>query len=132
MKINKEKLSKYYLMGIVIFIVVAFLYGRLINAPKFEKYGIYTIGKFESFSSKGGGLYSIKFSFKVGNKINLSESNYSENRFDKTYIGKRFIVKYVEGEEGLSSILLKYPIPDSVKSAPANGWKELPEWAKNK
>lgn len=29
-------------------------------------------------------------------------------------------------------IYFNIPVPDSVKSAPLDGWKELPEWAKNK
>ena len=132
MKIDKEKISKYFLIGIGVFIILAFFYGKFISAPKFEKRGKYTIGKFESFGSKRGGMYGVKFSFKTGNKINLGESNYSESRFNKTYIGKRFLVKYVEDEEDLSTILLEYPVPDSIKEAPPNGWKKLPEWAKKK
>ncbi|WP_260377873.1 hypothetical protein [Bergeyella zoohelcum] len=41
-------------------------------------------------------------------------------------------MKYVEGEEDLSKLLLQYPVPDSIKSTPPNGWKELPEWAKER
>lgn len=52
-------------------------------------------------------------------------------------IDKRFIVKMSE-EDWINNMFYTYkiyfniPVPDSVKSAPLEGWKELPEWAKNK
>lgn len=132
MKINKEKLSKYFLISIGIFIIVAFLYGKFITTPKFQERGRYTVGIFNNYSStKGGGNY-VFFSYSVNEKKFIEKSRASDDDFSKSDVGKRFLVKYVEGEEDLSYLLLKYPVPDSVKSAPLDGWKELPEWAKNK
>jgi len=31
-----------------------------------------------------------------------------------------------------STIYPAIPIPDSIREAPSEGWKELPEWAKKK
>lgn len=132
MNIDKEKLSKYYLMSIVIFIVITFLYGRFVTIPKFKERGRYTIGIFNDYSpTKGGGNYVV-FTYSINYKLFKERSKASDDDFTKDDIGKRFLVKYVEGEEDLSYLLLKYPVPDSIKSAPPNGWKELPEWAKSK
>ena len=38
----------------------------------------------------------------------------------------------MEGEEDISRILLEYPVPDSIKEAPPEGWKKIPEWASDK
>ena len=60
-----------------------------------------------------------------------NRTNYPSDNFDVSEVGKRFIVKYIEDEENLSYILLEYPVPDSIKEAPPEGWEKLPEWAKN-
>ena len=47
----------------------------------------------------------------------------------KELLNKKFLLRYVEGEEDISRILLEYPVPDSIKEAPPEGWKKKPEWA---
>lgn len=132
MKIHKEKLSKYFLISIGIFIVLSFVYRYTILLPKYQERGRYTVGIFNDFSAKKGGAYDAFFDYSVNGKNFRGRSGASDDDFSKSDVGKRFLVKYVEGEEDLSYLLLKYPVPDSVKSAPLDGWKELPEWAKNK
>ncbi|MHA3046211.1 hypothetical protein JSO59_002405 [Riemerella anatipestifer] len=126
---NKEKFSKIFLISIVIAIVLSFLYGRFIIAPKYEKYGKYTVGIFREFSAKKGGAYDVIFYYLDSKRERRGISNISGNSFDKSFVGKRFLVYYVPNSS-LSEIYLDTPIPDSIKSAPAEGWKELPEWAK--
>lgn len=129
---NKEKISKYFLIGIGLLIIIAYLYGQIITAPKFRERGRYTIGTFDKYRYKKGGAYDIFYTYKVKNHLFEGRSNYSSTNFNKSDLGKKFLVKYVEGEEDLSSILMDCIVPDSIKEAPPEGWKELPEWAKKK
>ena len=131
-KIDKEKLSKYFLISMGIFIVFAFLYGILITGPKFRERGRYTIGVFNKFSATKGGGYHVFYTYSVNEQSFRERGSASSRDFNDNDIGKRFLVKYVEGEEDLSNLLLQYPVPDSIKSAPPNGWKELPKWAKER
>ena len=124
-----NKVGRYILIGIGASIIIAFLYGQVIIAPKFEKKGRYTIGIFNKYLYKSGGAYDIFFSYKVKNTMFKNRTNYPSDDFDGSEVGKRFIVKYVEDEESLSYILLEYPVPDSIKDAPPEGWKKKPEWA---
>lgn len=130
-KIKKERLSKYFLISIGVSIIFALLYGMFINGPKFREKGRYTIGVFNKFSATKGGGYQVFFTYSVKGKNYKERRSISSNDFSKNDVKKRFIVIYVEGEENLSNILLKYPVPDSIKSAPWEGWKELPKWAKD-
>ena len=41
----------------------------------------------------------------------------------------RFLVRYVYDDIDLEEILLVYPVPDSIKETPPEGWKKKPEWA---
>ena len=50
----------------------------------------------------------------------------------KKYLHKRFLVQYLKEEENMSEIFLQYPVPDSIKEAPPEGWEKMPEWAKDK
>ena len=124
-----NKVGRYILIGIGTSIIIAFLYGQVIIAPKFEKKGRYTIGIFNKYLYKSAGAYDIFFSYKVKNTMFKNRTNYPSDDFDGSEVGKRFIVKYIEDEESLSYILLEYPVPDSIKEAPPEGWKKKPEWA---
>ncbi|MGV0754771.1 hypothetical protein ACTS95_07775 [Empedobacter brevis] len=55
--------------------------------------------------------------------------------FMKVKIDKRFLVKINKNEWVnrlffTSRLYINKPIPDSIKEAPSEGWKELPVWAK--
>lgn len=130
MKIDKEKLSKYFLIGIGTLILYLLIKDIIIIQPKFKDKERFTIAITYDYSMYKGGQ-SVFYRYKIKEHIYHNNNN-SVGEGAKASIGKRFLVKYVEGEEDLSYLLLKYPVPDSVKSAPLDGWKELPEWAKNK
>lgn len=129
MKIDKEKLSKYFLIGIGTLILYLLIKDIIIIQPKFKDKERFTIAITYDYNMYKGGQ-SVFYRYKI--KEHIYHNNNSVGEGAKASIGKRFLVKYVEGEEDLSYLLLKYPVPDSVKSAPLDGWKELPEWAKNK
>lgn len=65
--------------------------------------------------------------------VDSIEYNYSESNDDryKPIVGKKYLVQYSIEDKSESFLYQNIPIPDSIKSAPPNGWKELPEWAKN-
>ena len=131
MKIS-NKVGRYILIGIGASIIIAFLYGQFITAPKFRERGRYTIGIFYKYRYKKGGAYDIFYTYKVKNILFKGRYNYSSTNFDKSDLGRKFLVEYVDGEEDLSSILMDCIVPDSIKEAPPEGWKKMPEWASDK
>ena len=123
-KINK--ISKYILIGFGL-LVVGFINDLFINEPKLREKGKYTIGYIYS-PHKGGA--SIYYKFKTGTKFYYS--NTTSGKEKKYLINKKLLLIYVEGEEDISRILPEYPVPDSIKEAPPEGWKKMPEWASDK
>ncbi|MEC5395974.1 hypothetical protein [Bergeyella sp. RCAD1439] len=124
-----EKISKLFLIGLLVIFLGVFFYGRFVNMPKYKN-GRYTIGTFDKFSVSKGGGYTVYFTYSVGkNEYKGNSGVFSGDMFDRSFIGKKFLVIFVNVDE-LSSIYIDIPVPDSIKSAPAEGWKELPEWAK--
>lgn len=123
-KINK--ISKYILIGFGLLVVGSFMRDIFIYGPRLREKGRYTIGIVYDYSQYKGGA-SIYYEYKVGNKLYYSNTAVGGIKKNKL-LEKRFLVKYVEGED-LSKILLEYPVPDSIKEAPPEGWKKKPEWA---
>ena len=123
-KINK--ISKYILIGFGLLVVGAFINDLFINEPKLREKGKYTIGYIYKYSPHKGGA-SIYYKFKTGNKFYYSNTTSGKDK--KELLNKKFLLRYVEGEEDISRILLEYTVPDSIKEAPPEGWKKKPEWA---
>ena len=67
-----NKVGRYILIGIGASIIIAFLYGQVIIAPKFEKKGRYTIGYIYQHSPHKGGA-TIYYKYKVGGKLYYSK-----------------------------------------------------------
>jgi len=126
-KINK--ISKYILIGFGLLVVGTFIKDFFINQPKLREKGKYTIGIIYDYSQHKGGA-TIYYEYKAENKLYYSNAG-AGGKEKESLLEKRFLVKYVEGED-LSKILLEYPVPDSIKQAPPEGWEKLPEWASDK
>ena len=126
-KINK--ISKYILIGFGLLVVGTFIKDFFINQPKLREKGKYTIGIIYDYSQYKGGA-TIYYEYKAENKLYYSNAG-AGGKEKESLLEKRFLVKYVEGED-LSKILLEYPVPDSIKQAPPEGWEKLPEWASDK
>ncbi|MDR3025597.1 hypothetical protein [Chryseobacterium sp.] len=47
-------------------------------------------------------------------------------------IPARYLVQFSLEDTSFSTIYPNIPVPDSIKEAPPEGWKELPKWAKIK
>lgn len=125
MNIDKEKISKYFLIGLGVLVIGSFIRDLFIYEPKLREKGKYTVGYIYKYSRHKGGA-TIFYEYKVGNKLWYSSSVDGEA---EKLLYKRFLVRYVYDEVDLSEILLQYPVPDSIKTSPPNGWKDLPEWA---
>ena len=126
-KINKIGLC--FLIGLGLWGVGTFIKDFFINQPKLREKGRYTIGYIYKYRKRLKGADISYYKYNVRNKLWYGSTIDGES---EELIHKRFLVKYVEGEEDLSEILLVYPVPDSIKEAPPEGWKKLPEWASDK
>ena len=125
-KINK--VGKYILIGFGLLVVGAFINVLFINEPKLREKGRYTIGYIYKYRKRLKGADISYYKYNVRNKLWYGSTIDGES---EELIHKKFLVKYVEGED-LSKILLEYPVPDSIKEAPPEGWKKKPEWASDK
>ncbi len=126
MNIDINKISKYILIGLGLLVVGIFMKDLFIDQPKLREKGRYTIGYIYKYRKRLKGADISYYKYNVRNKLWYGSTIDGES---EELIHKRFLVKYVEGEEDLSEILLVYPVPDSIKEAPPEGWKKKPEWA---
>ena len=124
-KINK--ISKYILIGFGVLVAGSFMRDIFIYGPRLREKGRYTIGYIYQHSRHKGGA-SIYYEYKVGNKLYYSNTAAGGIKKDRL-LEKRFLVRYVYDDIDLEEILLEYPVPDSIKEAPSEGWKKKPEWA---
>jgi len=122
-KINKIGLC--FLIGLGLWGGGTFIKDFFINQPKLREKGGYTIGYIYKYRKRLKGADISYYKYNVRNKLWYGSTIDGES---EELIHKRFLVKYVEGEY-LSKILLEYPVPDSIKKAPPEGWKKMPEWA---
>ena len=124
-KINK--ISKYILIGFGLLVVGSFMRDIFIYGPRLREKGRYTIGYIYQHSRYKGGA-TIYYKYKVGGKLYYSKDTAGGIKKNKL-LEKRFLVRYVYNDIDLSEILLVYPVLDSIKEAPPEGWKKKPEWA---
>ncbi len=123
-KINK--VGKYILIGFGLLVVGAFINDLFINEPKLREKGRYTIGYIYKYRKRLKGADISYYKYNVRNKLWYGSTIDGES---EELIHKRFFLRYVYDEINLSEILLEYPVPDSIKEAPPEGWKKKPEWA---
>ena len=70
-----NKVGKYILIGIGASIIIAFLYGQVIIAPKFEKKGRYTIGIFNKYFCLAFKIKFIKYTHNIMRLIIISDTD---------------------------------------------------------
>lgn len=127
---DKEKLSRNFLILLGIILLGIFIYRYFVLLPQVDRYGKYTIGEVTYIKKKSKGrMLEVSFIY-IKNK-NKFENNSRVRNKKRELLGKKFLVLYLSNKHNDAQILLEHPVPDSIKSAPPNGWKELPEWAKN-
>ena len=132
--INKPK---FYSILFFSFLLIAFGFSIFFHHDT-DKNHIYTIGT--TYEIKGKSRSSSKrllFTYLLDNKLNDAESQFSNDSLEyyEPNIGKRFLVK-MNNKEWVNRVFSTYklyiniPVPDSIKSAPQEGWKDMPDWAK--
>lgn len=94
------------------------------------KEGRYTI----AYATK---MYWPVISYKrIEYNYNVKGKNYEATNIyaldPEVKIPARYLVQFSLEDHSFSTIYTNIPIPDSIKAPPAEGWKELPEWAKGK
>ena len=65
----------------------------------------------------------IEYSYTVNNK---SYEWHNRLGYDIKVMNGRYFVKYDTKDPSISKLLQDFPVPDSIKTAPPNGWKEPP------
>ena len=96
------------------------------------KYNIATLSK---INSKGKGGWEYEFYYSHNKKKGRSNISKDSLQYYESKIGERFLVK-INSKEWVnklfftSKLYVNKPVPDSIKEAPIEGWKELPDWSK--
>ena len=104
-------------------ILITFYYGQQ-QKFKLNKNKVYSTAKIiDSYAIVGS--FNIKYEYKYENKIYVSK-NGSQKSF-VNYIGKKYIVKFSSKNPNNSTLMVNFPICDTVTVAPQLGWKELPK-----
>lgn len=118
--------SKWNIVFFLILLSPLFWYIYYKNHP--VKQGNYTIGYVTRIYWPLVSHKSIMYSYIIKNKEYINSTVY--NSEIKPEVGKRYLIQFSNEDYSFSDIFQDIPVPDSIKNAPPNGWKELPEWAK--
>lgn len=129
---NKQKLSVIFLIIMGIGLIGAFAHGYFIAQPDIEANGVWVIAT--PYGTEGGGKGGspyIKFKYSFENKEYKSKENGFQGKYRKI-LANRYLIRVSSKTPTLCYFTDDYLVPDSIKSSPLNGWKELPNWAKKK
>ncbi|MHA3046207.1 hypothetical protein JSO59_002385 [Riemerella anatipestifer] len=127
----REKYSKYFLLVLLVGLLLMFMYGYFISKPDLEKNGVWVVAYpyATEGGGKGGSVY-IKFKYYYKGREYSNKENGFNGRIDKI-LENKYLLKISSKTPSLCLFTDEYLITDEqIKSAPAEGWKELPEWAK--
>ncbi len=123
-----KKDSKWNLLLFLIPFVLFFTYK--IYQHSFVKRGNYTIGYVYKIYWPVVSHKKINYSYTVkGIKYNGSDI-YNSNK--NPLKNKKYLIRFSTQNPAESDIFQDVLVPDSIKSAPWEGWKELPKWAKDR
>lgn len=122
--VNISKKNSYWNLLIVIIPFISILIYNYIKTNSIEE-GNYTIGIITN-------IYWPVITHKtVEYKYNVFGKEYDNSRVqDNAKLKSRYLVQFSLKDNRISNIYQNIPVPDSVNSAPPEGWKERPEWAK--
>jgi hypothetical protein len=112
------------------FILVSPLFWYVFHKQSPIKKGYYTIGYATDMYWPIVSYKRIRFNYNVEGKNYETTNIYALD--PKVIIPARYLVQFSLEDHSFSTIYPNISIPDSIKEAPQKGWKELPEWAKNK
>ncbi|WP_294217549.1 hypothetical protein [uncultured Chryseobacterium sp.] len=134
---KKKKTLKYYLTDrrskwsyLLYFVLISPLFWYVYHKQSPIKKGSYTI----AYATK---MYWPIISYKrIEYNYNVKGKNYEATNIyaldPEVKIPARYLVQFSLEDNSFSTIYPNIPVPDSIRKAPAEGWKELPEWAVKK
>ena len=103
-------------------LIILIIFGQIWQ-HEFRTHSRYTIGTTTGTYWTLGSGKKIEYMYFVNN----SKKTMSDNDEDGTKsLGGRYFVKYDTKKPFISRLLQDKPVPDSIKTAPPDGWKEIP------
>jgi uncharacterized protein YebE (UPF0316 family) len=115
---------KYILIGLLaIFLII--LGKQIIKQNHRDKHARYTIGITHGVFWGSKVHDNIKYAYWVMNHRYNCEDTYDYDNKAKQKGGSYFVL-YDSINPKNSKLLQDFPVPDSIKTAPTNGWKEPP------
>ncbi|WP_294273476.1 hypothetical protein [uncultured Chryseobacterium sp.] len=94
------------------------------------KRGNYTIGYATDMYWPVVSYKRIRFNYNVKGENYETTNIYALD--PEVKIPARYLVQFSLEDNSFSTIYPNIPVPDSIRNAPPQGWKELPEWAVKK
>jgi hypothetical protein len=121
---RKKWLWNKFIPGIIFFGgLAALIIHGLWNRHLLKTYPHYTIGTtIQTYWTFASGK-QLEYGYTVNNKYYKNSDSYDDK--SKVPGGKCFVKLYVN-DPNISEILQDKPVPDSIKIAPPQGWKEIP------
>ena len=100
-----------------------FVHGQR-NQYLLRTYPRYTIGTtIKTYWTFASG-HQLEYEHEVKNKYYKNSDRFNENSIVP---GGRYYVKFYSNDPDICEILQDIPVPDSIKTAPINGWEKIPE-----
>lgn len=132
---KKNKIT-YFLTFILLLPIVYIVISDFYVEQYIENNGIHRVVTIEKIEYIGKNSKNWMIFSYHSTKLHYGRVYIDDNttKIYKSKIGKRFVVK-MSDKEWMNKIFKSYRIiqniyiPDSIKTSPPNGWKELPEWA---
>ncbi|MEJ8598270.1 hypothetical protein JSO59_009175 [Riemerella anatipestifer] len=122
--------SKWNMLFILIPFALLMIWGYFREKELNVKEGRYTMDYVHKIYWPITNAKTLKYFYSVDDKEYSGISECNGKKAPK--IGEYYLVQFSLIDNKASNIFQDIPVPDSIKSAPAEGWKELPEWAKEK
>ena len=123
-----EKESKWNYLFIIIPFILLYMYISYKHNP--VDYGNYTIGYIDRIYWPIISYKKVSYEYTVNGKKYSNSNIHDEDANPKK--GRYYLVQFSLEDNSYSKIYQDIPVPDSIKQAPPEGWKERPEWAKGK
>ena len=121
---NKKRLN--IIGGIIFgFIIIALIGKNVFERQSLSKSNRYTIGKITEVNANMKSGYRISFVYNVqGQEYNAFGGIYKKS---EGLVGSRFFVKFSPATPKNCELLLDKPVPNEIRTAPSEGWKEIPK-----
>ncbi len=117
---------KKYIVYLGLLIVPLLLYVRFWYRTQLERYPRYTVTTtVKQIRTLKNGLKIEHFYYVNG--IKYIERYGKDERLNIIYPNGRYLLRFSEKNPDVSEVLWNYPVPDSIKEVPINGWNVIPD-----